>query len=111
MKLPPIVIPTKREDVLLQHGFAQELLSAGKSLEESQKELHRRVVGLGLLSLTEEEVNKAAITWLDKVATPVYIDRIMNPMQEQSQIFLSWMSPMDHIRAILAVLPDSLQNI
>ena len=49
LKLPAIIISTKREDVLLQNGFAQELLSVGEPLEESQSKLHKRVVGIGLL--------------------------------------------------------------
>ena len=92
--------------LLSRHGFYNELVEhLNTNQDATLKEIGNDVLKAGLLAMTADEVNLACAKWVEKRVVPTYNWMIQNPELPESKALLDKMSPVDHINAILKLLP------
>ena len=92
--------------VLSRHGFFGELLSFNDRIEDpTVKEIGNDVLKAGLLAMKPGEVNAQCLRWVEHRVVPKYIWMIQNDKEDQAKAILDKMSAVDHINAVLRLLP------
>ena len=92
--------------VLSRHGFFGELLSYNNRIEDpTVKEIGNDVLKAGLLAMKTEEVNAQCLKWVQLRVVPSYLWMIQNKKKEEAKTILDKMSAVDHINAVLKLVP------
>ena len=92
--------------VLSRHGFFGELVEHVNKLQGSTvKEIGNDVLRAGLLAMALGEVHAQCLKWVEQRVVPSYLWMIQNKEEEDSLTILGKMSAVDHINAVLRLLP------
>ena len=92
--------------VLSRHGFFGDLVAYNDRIEDpTVKEIGNDVLKAGLLAMKPGEVNAQCLKWVENRVVPSYLWMIQNKEEEDSLTILGKMSAVDHINAVLRLLP------
>ena len=101
-----VVIEDDAFTVLSRHGFFGELVSYNDAIKDNTlKEIGNDVLKAGLLAMKPGEVLAQCVKWVEQRVVPSYLWMIQNKEEEDAKKILDKMSAVDHINAILKLLP------
>ena len=101
-----LIVEADTFTVLSRHGFYGELdAKIGQFEDPTLKLIGHDMLKTGLLALKPHEVYVHSLKWVEDRVVPAYLWTIQNRDQERAKALIDKMSPVDHINAVLKLVP------